>query len=913
LISFAGFHLNLTARQLRYRGTLHPLRGKSLAVLLYLARHPERLVTHGELLRAVWPGTTVSRTVLRVCIREIRAALGDEGAACLITVARHGYRFVVEPNADEDPERTFVGRDREIAHLQDALSRAGAGRRRVVFITGEAGAGKTAMLAHFLDEVRAGGHARIGLGQCLELHSGLEPYAPVLEPYAPVLDLLNRMCDEADGDDVIRVLTRWAPSWLQHLPGRRLRPAARRRRSPGPSNERMLRELSEAIERLARQQPLVFVLEDMHWSDASTIDAIAHLAQRTTTTQLLIVVSYRPGDSSRPESLIAAMQRRLQARDLCSEIPLERLEPQHVKDFLIRRLPAHPLGDDVVQAIGRYSGGLPLFMVTMVDHLLARRQLTLSDGMWHITGELDGVIPDAVGQLVASTVDMLDANARRVLDAASVVGASFSAAPVAAAIDTSIAAVEAVCIGLVKSGPLVEAGVDVWPDGTMSGRYDFTHAIYPDVLYHRLAVAERTRMHRAIAERIQAGYKKRPANVSAMLARHFTLAADAGRAVHFHNQAAVAAKERFAAGEAIVHLESALDLLQTLPATRERTGTELGCLLELADTTVALQGYSTPAVGTIYTRARQHAELLGLIPAQIIATGGQYAHHIVRAELWLARREAEHLRRLAEQVPAPFFAVLAGACLGSVLFSCGTLKAARSHLERADASWAAEFPHLPLDTAIICRGMLALTLLLLGEGVQAAAALQRSLERAGTLAEDPFSLAEAHVLAARFHATNGARAPALQHAEQALALAIEHGIATHRAAATVVKGWAVRDSGAILEGLSLQDEIGHRLARTLFDSLLAETLLDQGDAESALTVIDDALAFAANTGEAPQLAELYRLRGECVLRHGGANRLSAAKGRVAVEATKAFRTALSIANRQQARLWQQRAQSSLDA
>jgi DNA-binding winged helix-turn-helix (wHTH) protein len=716
IVSFDGFTLDASARQLRYRGTVRPLRGKSLGVLAYLAGHPDRLVTQSELLRAMWPGVSVSPTVLRVCVREIRAALGHQTSTRLVTVAGRGYRFGIDRESGDGAEDTFVGRQREIAQLHEALIRARFGQRQLVFVAGEAGAGKSALLARFLDEVRATGQARISVGQCLELHSGLEPYAPVM-------DLLTRLCGETEG--FVQMLERWAPSWLQHMQGT-ADPAAveqARRRVPLPTSERMLRELSQTIEQLGNAAPLVLVLEDVHWSDASTLDAIAHLAQRSVATQLLVIATYRPNESPPQSDGLMAVMRRLCARGRATKIHLGRLAVRDVGDYLRRRLPMHSVGSDVIDSISRYSLGHPVHG-HHGRHLLNLDRLVVRDGAWSIQGKLDGVIPERVGQLVASMMDRLDATTHRVLEAASVVGSSFSAAPVAAATSLSIEAVEAVCARLVDGGRLVATGVDAWPNGTVGASYQFAHALYADVLYDQLGPADRMRMHRSVAEAVDAGYVGDGVAVAALLARHFTLSSDPSRAVHFHTKAAIAAKERFAAREATVHLHSALDLLHSLPKTRERMGKELGCLLELAATSAVLHGFATAEVGKAYMRAAAHARRLNLLPAQIVAVAGQYAHHVGRAELSSAQYDAEQLAALAACTPAPFFTFLTDACLGGVLFSRGALADARRHLGKRTrcGTPVSHFSQSTRRSSVVARSR---SLLVLGEDKAANAALQQ--------------------------------------------------------------------------------------------------------------------------------------------------------------------------------------------
>lgn len=338
MISFGDFRLDRRTRRLRHRGRERPLRAKSSAVLLYLAEHPGRLVTHDELLRAVWRGTSVSQTVLRVCIREIRAALGDDADRYLTTVPRRGYRFAIEPGQSQSSAAAFTGRDAERAVLHEALARAGEGRRRVVLITGEAGAGKTALVERFLDDLRADG-VRCGSGQAPELRAGAEGLAAVL-------DLLGRLCDEAGGEAVVQALARWAPGWLRQMPGRIEEGAVDdlRARSANPSWEGRLLELGEAVESLAAEMPLVLVLEDLQWSDPSTLDALAYLTRRTVPARLLLIGTCRTGALPAGHPFLA-LQERLRAAGISAEIELDAHPLAGAEAPVARRRAPRPAAD----------------------------------------------------------------------------------------------------------------------------------------------------------------------------------------------------------------------------------------------------------------------------------------------------------------------------------------------------------------------------------------------------------------------------------------------------------------------------------------------------------------------------------------------------------------------------------------
>ena len=216
-LTFGPFCLDVTHGRL-WRGEQPiALRPRSLAVLQYLVEHPGRLLTKAELRRQVWAGTHVTDIVLRVSIREIRAALGDSATTphYVETVGQEGYRFLVggEP-ALPPPLKTgpMVGRQREVAILEQWFQRAASGHPQIGFVSGEVGVGKTTVVDLFLDRLTAGGGARITRGQCVE-HYGMG------EPYLALLGALERFGHGLHGAPLIAVLRRRAPMWLAQFPG----------------------------------------------------------------------------------------------------------------------------------------------------------------------------------------------------------------------------------------------------------------------------------------------------------------------------------------------------------------------------------------------------------------------------------------------------------------------------------------------------------------------------------------------------------------------------------------------------------------------------------------------------------------------------------------------------------------------
>jgi len=307
-IQFDPFCLDVANECLSKGSQAIKLRPKAFAVLDYLLRHPEQLVSKEELLDAIWPGTYVGEAVLKVVIRQLREALGDDSKSprFIETAHRRGYRFIGQiaqsqpALAKDSPAKKastsqlrsanslqrVVGREAALSRLGYWLDKMLAGKRQIIFVTGEAGIGKTALVDTFARSIALNRSIRICRGQCLEQYGTSEAYLPVLEA-------ISRLCREQP--DVVRVLRAHAPMWLLQMPSL-LSTSDREllsREVSGATRERMLREMGEALEALTVDGPLAIILEDLHWADYSTLDLISYLAKERQPAQLMVIGTYR--------------------------------------------------------------------------------------------------------------------------------------------------------------------------------------------------------------------------------------------------------------------------------------------------------------------------------------------------------------------------------------------------------------------------------------------------------------------------------------------------------------------------------------------------------------------------------------------------------------------------------------------
>ena len=592
-LTFGPFRLDGTHDRLWRGAQVLDLRRRSLALLRYLAAHPGRLVTKAELRQHVWGGTHVTDTVLRVCVQEIRAALGDAADAprYLATVGRQGYQFLVGDAPEVAPPLLpgpLVGRQGEVDTVTSWFQRAAHGARQLAFISGPAGVGKTTVVELWLARLAAESGVRIAWGHCVE-HSGEG------EPYLPLLEALGDLSRGPQPRGVRDTLRRYAPLWLVQLPG--LLPDTElerlQRQVQGATATRMLRELAEVLEVLSAETPLVVVLEDLQWSDRPTVEALAYVAQRRAPARLLVLGTYRPVEAMLQGHVLRPMVQELCGRGQAVELRLEVLPAAAVAAYVTGRL-GGPVAARLAAFIHERTEGHALFLVTIVEHLVGQGLVVQRAGQWTLQEGAETQVrslPDGLRQFLMRRLEALPPAERRVLEAASVVGERFAVAAVAAGAQCPVEEVEAVCEALAAQQHVLEdMGLREWPDGTSSGRYRFGHALYRQVLYEGLGSARRRELHRRIGMRLEAGYGVQVGEVATQLAVHFERGGEVQRAVHYWQQTGDNAAQRNAHHDAVAALRKGLALLATLPESPERTQHAVTLYIALGAALQTVQG-----------------------------------------------------------------------------------------------------------------------------------------------------------------------------------------------------------------------------------------------------------------------------------------------------------------------------------
>jgi tetratricopeptide (TPR) repeat protein len=550
---------------------------KTFDVLRYLVEHPGRLVTHDELLAALWPGVHVQPEVLKSHILGIRHALGDKIASprYIETQRGRGYRFIGAMG--HSPARSgsravarelglFAGRDELLAELATRLRQARAGERQAVFVSGEAGIGKTTLVEQFLSTTPADANLIVAEGYCIEGFAGAEPYYPVLEA-------LRAMCKGDERTGVAHALSEFAPSWQAQIPEH----ASVEQRSKMPdqaaadAKSRMVREACALFEALAAERPLVLVLEDLHWADFATIDFISALCRRRGSAQLLLIGSYRSEcfETTGHHPLQQAI-RDLAFRRYCSEMELAPLSESATAVLLNGGGTPTDTSLEFARFIRRHTGGNPLFMRETLEFLVQRGAVARTAGGWRLLASISHLAaetPPTLQKAIETRIESMPADWRQVLEAASVAGLTFDPTTVAPAAGMDEQAFEAVCEEIYRKTKIIQRDeLRVLPDNASVRTYAFNHAVYRQVLYDRIGQSRRTHLHRAIAERLEEIYPPDHRSDLAMpLAQHFASARNWSRALGYLRSALRVATVRYARQDVLSILDFASEISANFP------------------------------------------------------------------------------------------------------------------------------------------------------------------------------------------------------------------------------------------------------------------------------------------------------------------------------------------------------------
>jgi tetratricopeptide (TPR) repeat protein len=752
----------------------------------------------------------------------------------------------------------------------------------------------------------------------------------------PVLESLERLARQPDADRLRELLRRVAPTWLAQMPwligddAEALRHSLQATRA-----ERMLREFASLTEALTTDMTLVLVLEDLHWSDPSTVDLLALLGQRREAARLLVIGIYRPAEIVVEEHLLSQAVRTLQVRRQCVELPVHELTETDVVSYLHARFPGAQVPPELAHVMHKHTDGNPLFVVAVVEHMLSRGWILDTSPGWAFTvtpQQIELGVPDDALRIIATQCERLGPADQSLLRAASVAGTEFAAQAIAAPLGWALDDVEAGCESLAHAQRFLrDAGSSAWPDGSVVRRYAFTHELYRQAVYEGTSAGRRQRLHQRIGEALETAYGERAQEIARELAIHFERSGDYRRALHHLAAAAARARQRFAEREAGAYLEAAIALAARLPDEGERRRRELELRLALAPIQNDLAG---PASEThlencerAYALCREFGD-----PAQLFQILYALAHvHVARADETRALDIIQELDELARRLGTIEHRLLADSALARVAAHHGRYNDARRIAEGPlSAHLHGQVSPHPFvsgaDPVIEANCSYGYALWFLGYIDRALATMRDSVVRAERPDVPPLTKAAALTYMAVLELLQRNPAEVRRVAEQAGDVTAEHGFRFWNAIAAALHGWALVHQGEVQEGIreleaarDAHAATGACVFSTPILAFLAEAHLRAGEYAAGLAAANEGLRVAETTLDRSFWPELWRLNGELLLAASAANRGRTPRGRRAQageesrweEAEACLRRALDLARETEAKSLELRAATSL--
>ncbi len=685
-LQFEDFSLDRSAYELRRGGQVVHLQRLPLELLFLLVERRGQLVTRAEILERVWgKGVFVDvDNAINTAIRKIRRALDDDSEAprFVITVPAKGYRFVaplIERKSEEKPQHSrqplpvrssssaFIGREREMAELRSGLDEAASGHGRLHLIAGAPGVGKT-RLSSELAKLAHTYPMTVLVGHCSEQDE--------VVPYLPFVEVLESCIGRAASPDRLRaMLEHQGPELSRILPTlKRLMPelAPPLDLPPEQARRHLFNSFCDFVARMAKENPILLILEDLHWADAATLSLLVHLANRLSDMPVAMIATYRDADADIGSALAMTLDNLIRGRN-ATRLNLKGLTLEQVGQML-KGLSNKEPPPGIVNEIYAETQGNPFFVEELTRHLDEENRLY--DGSGEFRGALNIAeyeVPQGVRLVVGRRLARIGEPSQKMLATAAVIGRSFSFEVLEASTDVD---------GLLERLEEAEKAGLVASDAESSeARFEFSHELIRQTVLSAISGARRQRLHLEVAEAIERIYSDRLEDRSSELAHHYSAAGNAPKAVQYLIRAGHQAAERYAHLEAVAFLNRALEQLQKLPDDENRVREELKIQSGLVQSWWFLRGQSSPEASSAVERMLELSQRLGDKPALFVSlslTVSTYVDRDVRKARGFAERELEVTERLGHPTSLGF----AHAGLGSVLVNQGEFVTAREHLEK---------------------------------------------------------------------------------------------------------------------------------------------------------------------------------------------------------------------------------------
>jgi class 3 adenylate cyclase/predicted ATPase len=793
----------------------------------------------------------------------------------------------------------FVGREHETALLLGRWREAVGGEGQVVLLGGEAGIGKSRIVSSLRDRLTDERYQKIQF-QCSPYHTNTALY-PVIDCLRQAAGLtgedtppmqrqkLDKLALDNGIDDPATVSLLADLLSLQTDARPPLNVSSEKRK------QMTLDALVQYLHTSANRCPTLFIVEDAHWIDPTTMDLLTRIIDRIQTMRVLVIITFRPdfkpvwADYSHVTFLT-----------------LSRLPRRHSAELLASMTGGKAFPPEVERAILAKTDGVPLYLEELIHSLLQSGMLAEENNSFILRAPLkDLSIPDSLQGLLMERIDRLGST-KEIVQVGAAIGREFGYELLRGVVDVTESQLKNALQLFVESGLIFQEGE------IPAAKFQFKHTLLQEAAYSTLPKKSRRSLHARIAETLESKFAERVKGEPEVLAYHCEQAGLVGSAVDYWRLAARRDVERSANIEALNHFDRALNLLKDLPQTPERSDVELQLLIARGAPLLTWRGYASDEIEHNYLRARSLSQEDPASEQYFLSIWGLWVFHLVRGPLAKACVLAEDLLAWATHRHNPDLLIRAHESVGSTYSFLGRFDEAKTHLLAATVLYDPErhrsqvLPYAQ-DPGITARVILARTLWILGEIDQVEALALEAIAMARALGH-PFTLAFTLTTVAWTYSTLQDTDHTLNFTEEAIALSTKYSFEVPLAWATSLQGWAMAEKGEeeglgrLVNGLSATRVARASLNNTYTLALLAGVYLRKNRIEEGLHAIQEAQELAMTQCERCWHAELCRLNGELLLGQSEPS-VSAAE--------QCFAEALKIARDQQARMLELRAATSM--
>src|SRR5262249_36303322 len=601
------------------------------------------------------------------------------------------------------------------------------------------------------------------------------------------------------------------------------------------------RRTFDALKRLflreSLNQPLILIFEDLHWIDTETQGFLDTLSESVASARLLLLVNYRPeyrhewGQKTYYTQLYLAPLSKDEAGELLTFLLGNETELTGLKQLILEK-----------------TEGTPFFIEEVVQTLAEEGVLSGERGAYRLgKAPTELHISPTVQGVLTARIDRLNKAEKELLQQIAVIGRQFPQSLIRHVVTQSEEELYRLLSSLQRKEFLYEQ--PAFPEV----EYTFKHALTQEVAYNSVLQERRKVLHERTAQAMEGLFHSRLEDHYGDLAHHYSRSGNTQKAVEYLHRAGEQAAQRSAHTEAISHLTTALELLQTLPDTPQRSQQELALQLTLGVPLQLIKGHAAPEAGKTYNRVLELCGQVGETAHLFPALFGLWRFYLLRSDAQKTHELAQHMMRLAPSSQEPSLPLQAHQAFGTNLFLLGELRQGRRHLEQGIALYDIQKhrSHAVLygiDPGVYCRCFAGWNLWYLGYPDQALKNTQDALRLAHELAHPhtlAFALTFLYVHQARHEAT-----AEREQAEALLTLSTEHGFVYRAAWATIWRGWVLAAQGHLeeglvrmQEGLAAQRATGAEAAHPYFLALVAEIQGKMGQPEEGLAALAEASAL----------------------------------------------------------------------